>query len=187
MISKIILVMTTVLMKTKIILSKKPVGVSKISLSIRLNNSPKSSTYDATIQHLWRENAGLGLPIILDSGDKKTGNGLRREVRPIGLRERITSASYPDRFEYTIENPSLLIYPVTYHKGYFYFEEMKSVPSERESKSNLNSGSGCRLVWDVEYVPMRLMGPIVVFITNTIQKLYLSALAKYMDSETKPE
>eukprot|EP01041_Mallomonas_annulata_P010095 gene10095-21032_t len=150
---------------------------TRIAYSLRLPNVRRDTVYDASLSYLFRDGGGLGKPEILITGDPVTGNGCLRKLAVIGLEEKIVFADRPKGFEYTITNPSMLAYPASYNHFRLSFED-----------GNIENGKGVVVKWEVFFTPMSLLGASFILgtITKTVFTQYLSALAKYFDSDSKP-
>jgi hypothetical protein len=131
--------------------------------------------YSAVVDFLFRKGAGFGPPVrLLNNGDSLSGEGLLREIPPIGLREKITKAERANFLTYNVENPSAFTFPVEWHQGQFSF-------------SDSNSGDGSSdLLWDIDFVPMKLSfaSLLVTKISEAIIQVYLTNLAKHLEEET---
>lgn len=117
------------------------------------------------IEELWLKGAGLTPGLIVEEVGDETGNGATRWVPVIGkygIREKITFTRYPEYFCYQVLDPSSSIFPVLYHRGRVDF-----IPWA-EGKT--------RLVWSVEYTPIKGALPIVNMVFRYTIPKYLKAL-----------
>lgn len=146
-------------------------SVIKVSYQLKLegNNCNSERAYASVLQHCFKEGAGYGpAPSIIAPGEPISGKGFIRQMNPVGLREEIIEAISHKSFTYTVLNPAVYSYPVTYHLGVFNFEDH----GEENNKVTVH--------WTVEYIPMKYTCNFAGLLTRAIINLYLSALAKYM-------
>ena len=95
-----------------------PSGARRISFTKILTDTSPPIVYDGILNHLFRDGANLGPPPeILDEGDSTSGNGFRRKLIPVGIIEKIIDAKINSEIIYTIENPTLFTYPVSFHQA----------------------------------------------------------------------
>lgn len=146
--------------------TEKPFGCRTVKFQQRIPSFSSSKVYSSCIEYLFREGAGLGQPLILDAGNKITGVGLRRQLPVVGLIETILDGNGNDSFSYTVENPTLFTYPVTWHRGKFTFEKCADGNTD--------------LHWQVDFVPIKFCGPLAVSFTKLILGIYLNALSKHL-------
>lgn len=79
-----------------------------------------NKAYDEWLQYTWIDGGGLSVgkpPIIRERGDLVTGQGLLREIPPIGIQEKILAAERPSAVTYRVVNPGWTTYQVHWHKG----------------------------------------------------------------------
>jgi hypothetical protein len=79
-----------------------------------------NEAYDEWLQYTWIEGGGLSLgppPIIRELGDTVTGEGLLREIPPIGMQEKILTADRPSAVTYRVMNPGWTTFQVYWHLG----------------------------------------------------------------------
>lgn len=79
-----------------------------------------TEAYDEWLQFTWIDGGGLSLgkpPIIRERGDAVTGEGLLREIPPIGIQEKIVAVNRPSDVTYRVINPGWTTYQVHWHQG----------------------------------------------------------------------
>ena len=128
--------------------------------------------YDKCVDFCWRKGGGLWFvpsPIILEDGNKRTGEGMERMILPVFLREKIIEGYRPcgendeGRIIYKVMNPSLLtFYPVTYHRGEIIFQRVQD--------------DIYKLKWIVKVCPIYACEGFVRFLTKFIVAKYIENL-----------
>jgi len=79
-----------------------------------------NEAYDEWLKYTWIEGGGLALgppPIIREQGNPVTGEGLLREIPPIGIQEKILTADRPSAVTYRVMNPGWTTFQVHWHRG----------------------------------------------------------------------
>ena len=155
----------------------RPANSITVKFAQRFGNIAANKVYDSSVQHLFRDGAGLGAPTILNAGDTVTGVGLKRQLPFVGLIETIIDGNIDGNgqsfFTYTVENPTIFTYPVSWHRGYFEFDEL---------------GDGSTMLnWQVDFVPLRFCGPFAKGFTEIILTIYLKALSAHLNVECTAE
>mmetsp|Transcript_3407 Transcript_3407/g.3892 ORF Transcript_3407/g.3892 Transcript_3407/m.3892 type:complete len:179 (-) Transcript_3407:76-612(-) len=141
--------------------------------------------FDACI-HGWREdNFKLPIPppILIDPGNPLDGSGLEiARIPPFFLRERVNSATRPERMHYGIVNPGLFTWPVSEHRGIITFTQYDREPEmSLTRKPQSISGSICtELTWSVEWEPL----PGFDWLTRVGTEAIISAAADYVAEES---
>ena len=127
----------------------------------RIEGVSPRTVYDACLCG-WRE-ANFHLPIppplTLNRGDLASGYGFRLMRVPPFLIERCVDVDYPHSMEYGVENPGLLTYPVSHHRGRITFED---------DRHRDGSGVGTVFTWRVEWMPLRGCGWFVSPLTRWV-------------------
>lgn len=109
-----------------------------------LPGTTPAEAFDAFKRVVWWGGGGFGAAGVVSAGDAKTLKGAVRSV-PLGIHEAIVSSSYPDAFEYTVVQKSIL--PVSAHRGCLMFQPLGE---DGDVKAT-------RVVWHVMYTPYSCM------------------------------
>lgn len=132
-----------------------------------LCNADEKTTWKLFITALWLEGAGLTPKMIVENAGDETGNGATRWIPVLGkrgIREGITSTSYPAHINYRVMDLSTSIFPVKYHRGRVDF-----IPRP--------GGKTC-IIWSVEYTPKTVAPILVKTMFNYIIPQYLRVLKR---------
>mmetsp|Transcript_15035 Transcript_15035/g.28286 ORF Transcript_15035/g.28286 Transcript_15035/m.28286 type:complete len:170 (-) Transcript_15035:847-1356(-) len=111
-----------------------------------LPGTTPAEAFDAFKRVVWWGGGGLGATGVVSAGDSKTLKGSVRSV-PLGIHEAVLSSSYPDAFEYTVVQKSVL--PVSAHRGCLMFQPLGG-DGDGDVKAT-------RVVWHVMYTPYNCM------------------------------
>ena len=103
-----------------------------------------NEAYDEWLKYTWIEGGGLALgppPIIRERGNTLTGEGLLREIPPIGIQEKILTADRPSAVTYRVMNPGWTTFQVHWHQGSVRWTE------------GATDADGILVEWSVSVVP----------------------------------
>lgn len=135
----------------------------------KLCSEHQETTWRYFINVVWKAGGGgrtFPKPILEVEGDD-FGKGCTRWIpifRNTGIREKITDINYPNRIYYRVMNPSLVTFPVKFHRGYIDFIALSS--------------NSTQVVWTIDFTPKRGMNLIVRGLIKMAIPRYLNILAR---------